>query len=296
VAFAGDDQFDIDQGYVGSNQFLFGIMPFFNQNSGASFGSGSGDRAGEWDGDDFGERGGDVNIRLPVTAASLADLDPLCWPFHNPAFYNMTIIGSTPVAAPEFVPVSPAGANRGIFLRNGFAGFIYNSIVVNTGPNPGVEIDSDVGDGCPGFDTTVNANNPGLRGTLPAIAVVSSTLDDGAAPAGDSAQVLANGDAIAPSLGGTANVVNAAGFNGLSNEDVSFDPTGDASGKLVPALKAAPLDPRPAFALTGVIGGVVPQGTGLDPAATYRGAFPRTAPTLWTTGWTVLNIAGLLAD
>jgi hypothetical protein len=34
----------------------------------------------------------------------------------------------------------------------------------------------------------------------------------------------------------------------------------------------------------------------MDASATYRGAFARTAPSLWTTGWTVLNRAGLLAN
>jgi hypothetical protein len=44
------------------------------------------------------------------------------------------------------------------------------------------------------------------------------------------------------------------------------------------------------------LGGVVPTGFGLDPAATYRGAFASSAPTLWTTGWTTLSMAGLLAN
>jgi hypothetical protein len=39
-----------------------------------------------------------------------------------------------------------------------------------------------------------------------------------------------------------------------------------------------------------------PQDTGLDRAATYRGAFENGAPVLWTTGWTAGNTAGLIAD
>ena len=34
VAFVGDDTFDLDEGYTGVNQFLFGVMPFFNENDG----------------------------------------------------------------------------------------------------------------------------------------------------------------------------------------------------------------------------------------------------------------------
>jgi hypothetical protein len=89
------------------------------------------------------------------------------------------------------------------------------------------------------------------------------------------------------------------------NEDTTFDPQGDSTcpgadcGKLTAAVaagKTSPIDPRPAFGLIGLGQGVAPAGPGLDSSATYRGAFERTAPTLWTTGWTVLNKAGLLAD
>jgi hypothetical protein len=88
--------------------------------------------------------------------------------------------------------------------------------------------------------------------------------------------------------------VNNALFAGLTDEDSTFDPTGDAAGKL--AACGPPMDPRPAFGLVGLGSGPAPTGRGLDSSATYRGAFLRTAPTLWTTGWTVLNRAGLLAN
>jgi hypothetical protein len=294
VAFAGDDTFDVDQGYVGVNQFVFGVMPFFNENSGADFGSGSGDKAGEFDGDDFAERGGDVNIRQRVDTA--VD-DFLCWPFHNPNFWNMTVIGSTPDAGQDFVPVGGTpGGNRGLQFRNGYAGRVFNSIVVNTGAGLGIDVDSDVGDGCPGSDSTVNANNGDTRAFLPSIAVVSTTLDDGGALGADELAVIANGDAVAGELGGTANTVNSLLFPGLVNEDVTFDPTGNAAGKLDPSLKAVPADPRVGFGLAGTAGGVPARGAGLDPAATYRGAFDPSAPVNWTSGWTTLSIGGILAD
>ena len=68
-----------------------------------------------------------------------------------------------------------------------------------------------------------------------------------------------------------------------------------ASGKLVPALKGTPMNPRPNLT-GGTIGCVAPQNPGVDRSATYRGAFVRSAPTLWTTDWTAMNIGGLLAD
>jgi hypothetical protein len=290
VSFAGDDTFDIDQGYTGINQFMFGIMPFFNENDTESFGSRSGDKGGEFDGDDYTPDPppfkNNLNIRLD---AEQAVLDTTPWPLSHPALYNLTIIGSTPDSGQEFTPVSAASTNRGIQYRNGFAGEVLNSIVVNTGGETGIEIDTGIGDGAPGFDAIDNVNN-GLS------ALVSSTLDDGTALATPELDVVANGDAKAALLGGDPTCVNDPNFPGLQNEDTTFDPTGDAAGKLVPSLKATPINPRPGIGLDCVGGGVVPQGPSLNDAATYRGAFDQSVPEIWTTGWTALNQGGLLAD
>jgi hypothetical protein len=283
VVFIGDDTFDQDQGYSGINQFLFGVMTFFNENGGTAYGSASGDAATEFDGDDFDEPTVNASKRINANETLINDT---CWPLATASTYNMTVIGSTPDAGQEFTPVSPAGTNRGMRMRNGYAGKVFNSIVVNTGTRAGLDVN---GGGCPSVTTPDNVAS-GL------VALVSSTLDDGGTPNANGLDAIANGDAIAPALGGLANTVNNALFPGLTNEDTTFDPTGNAAGKLVASLKSSPIDPRPGFGLIGVGGGVVPSGPGLDSAATYRGAFDRTAPTLWTTGWTVLNIAGLLAD
>ena len=129
--------------------------------------------------------------------------------------------------------------------------------------------------------------------------LVCSTLDDGAALGAAETDVVNFGNALAVRDGGVApgsnNVVNGA-FPKLVNEDVSFNPQGNAAGKLDATLKATPINPRPNAGLTGVAGCPGPRGPGLDSTATYRGAFLRTAPELWTTGWTTLNLAGLLAD
>lgn len=293
VLFVGDDSIDADQGYTGVNQFVFIVMPFFNENDTTNYGSRSGDKAGELDGDDWRPDDAalfdntNVRINQPLT---VTDTTP--WPLSQFQFHNVTVIGSTPDAPPEFAPVSAASTNDGIQWRNGGAGYVFHSIVVNTGAEGGIEIDSDVGDGSPGFDTTNNVAN-GL------VALVCSTLDDGAALSADEATTVANGDALAVTLGGTApasnNVVNSALFPGLVNEDTTFDPTGNAAGKLDSSLKATPIDPRPNFGLQGVIGCPAIENAKVAPV-TFRGAFDRTAPRLWTTGWTVLNIAGLLAD
>ena len=288
VFFAGDDAFDLDEGYTGVNQFLFTIMPFFNNNDGSAFGSASGDKAGEFDGDNYRPDAvalnDNVNIRLGIDLEGEPDTTP--WPLSSFVMWNMTVIGSTPPASPEFTVTSPASTNRGLQFRNGAAGTVFNSFIIYTGAETGIEIDGGTG-GAPGFNATDNVAS-GL------IALVSSTTASGAAFGSNETLASTNGNTLATKLGGTANVIN--GTNTLTQGDVTFDPTGNASGKLVASLKASPINPRPAFAFSGIAGGVPPQGPGLDSSAVYRGAFDRTATTLWTTGWTALNLAGLLAD
>jgi hypothetical protein len=293
--FIGDDNFDMDQGYTGLNQFMFAIMPFFNAAGGASFGSASGDKAGELDGDDY--RPDDVafwnniNVRNDITGAVI---DGTPWPLSSANLYNLTVIGSTPDVANPALPlgITAASANRGVQMRNGFAGNLASSIVVNTGTARGIELVLVVPpdeDSVAGFDVVDNANN-GL------ISVYCSTFQNTGAIANPSAEQTAidNGNnAFAAS--GDNNVVNLATFNGLQNESTYFDPTGNAAGKLDPSLKATPINPRPNSGLTGTVGCTAPQGPGLS-AVSYRGAFERVAPTLWTTDWTSLSIGGLLAD
>lgn len=301
ATFVGDDAFDVDQGYTGVNQFLLALMPTFNEDDGDPFGSASGDYGAELDGDDRGN----ASTRADVDDG---ELDTSCWPLSNPRFYNLTVMGSTPdpgAATPRNPAVSPAPASGGLLLRNGFAGQILNALVVNTRGAPGLVVDSDLGDsGCRGSDTTLNV-------ATGRVAIVSSTFHDvdpirgytrdaGTPESSDEAAALANGNRLAPSLGAPpmpagANLVNYFGFAGLESEVTWFAPKGNARGKLDASLLDAPIDPQPRWGVKGVGNGVVPQGPGLDGAATYRGAFRRGEPK-WTAGWTVLSAAGLLAD
>jgi hypothetical protein len=256
------------------------------------YGSASGDKAGEFDGDNFrpdnAALNDNVNVRINV-GNTVVDGTP--WPLSNSTWYNATIIGSTPDAPLEVAPVSAASTNRGIQFRNGYAGAVHNSIIVNTGGETGIELDTSA-TGVAGFTTLDNANN-GL------VSLVCSTLDDGAAPAAQETTVINNGNALNLALGGTAagaNTVNNAAFAGLIKEDATFPLTGDAAGKLVAALKSSPINPRPAAGFVGVGGCVAPAGPNLSPAGIFRGAFPSGPASLWTTGWTVLNRSGLLAN
>lgn len=293
VSFVGDDMFDLDEGYTGLNQFMLGIMPFFNENSGAAYGSASGDKAGEFDGDNFRPDNvafnGNVAVRIAVDGASASGAPS---PLSNPGMYNMTLIGSTPDAPQFFTPGSVAATNRGLQGRNGFAGVVYNSIVINTGTEEGWEIaPSAAGQETPGFGVTDNANG-GL------ISLVCSTFDDTGALDALETTVVTNGNNLSTFLGGaagSANTINVAAFPGLVNEDQTFDPQGNPAGKIDATLKPSPINPRPNAGLTGTGGCVVPQGPGLS-RVVYRGAFDRTASILWTTDWTALNVGGLLAD
>jgi len=292
VSFVGDDMFDLDEGYTGLNQFLFGVMPFFNENGGTAYGSLSGDKAGEFDGDNFRPD----NVAFNDNVAVRRELDGSAGfggpgPLSGPGMYNMTVIGSTPDAPLFFTPASVAATNRGLQARNGFAGVVYNSIILNTGTEEGWEIAPVPASEVPGFGVTDNANG-GL------ISLVCSTFDDTGALDALETTVVTNGNSLSTFLGGAAggaNTINVAAFPGLVNEDQTFDPQGNAAGKLDATLKPSPINPRPNAGLTGTGSCVLPQGPGLT-KVTYRGAFDRTAPLLWTTDWTALNVGGLLAD
>jgi hypothetical protein len=337
VFFVGDDSFDVDQGYTGTNQFLVAFQPFFNELDNAAvetspptggwqpFGSLSGDKVGEFDGDDMNHDNntfdGNVNTRLRIDGVIA---DPTPWTFSGPAFYNLTAVGSkldssdpapddllqyapnaqctaaaTPVACctgagTGFCTVTDA--NRGLHLRNGFAGEVHNTVIVNLENETGIDVATPSGtNAAAGFEASQN-------GTAGLLTVSCSTFSDvltaDSSPA-DETTVLANGDAFQDRVKGLPvdsnshnNSVNpaAADFN-LVNDDISFDPQGDLAGKLASSLKASPIDPRLTGTAANTANCALPRKLGLSPVG-YRGAF---APgvKLWTAGWTTLGMAGL---
>jgi hypothetical protein len=79
------------------------------------------------------------------------------------------------------------------------------------------------------------------------------------------------------------------------NEDLTFNPRGNGSGKLDATLKpGGAVNPR-AMTGAGGVGGIVPGGHPVPSQATIRGAFFSTGD-LWTTGWSALNLGGILAN
>ena len=270
VVFAGDDQFDADQGFTGTTQFMVGILPFFNEGDGTNFGSSSGDKGCECDGDDFDED--TPNVRYVGGVPGNAPT-----PLSNADFYNFTIAGSLQSSTFN----GHTNNNDGWEMRNGFAGLVANGIIYNTGDSPttgrqGIDL---AGGGAINFTVGDNA-------TAGLLTVAAVTCDDvrgiPAAPS-DEATALANGGANIGCDG-----VNDAGF-GLLAEDTSFVPTGVA-GKLDASL--AMIDLRPASANSTMTGGVIPAAPAPDATATYRGAFEFGADP-WTAGWTALSMAGM---
>lgn len=263
VTFAGDDQFDADQGYTGTNQFMVAMLPYFNEADNDNFGSSSGDKGCECDGDDAPS-----NVDTPGGPGTI----PV--PFSDVEFYNFTIAGSdqSPVYNDHL------NNNDGWEGRNGFAGFLANGIIYNTGGRQCIDI---AGGGATNFTAADNA----AAGTLTAQAV---TCDDGSAiPAAASPEDdMLNVNGV-DNLGFAG--VNEPGFL-LYAENTSFDPEGLA-GKLDSSLGY--IDLRPATADASMTGGLNPPAP-LDTTATYRGAFPTGGGEMWIAGWTALSLGGIV--
>lgn len=305
--YAGDDSLDIDLGYTGTVQFAFAVMPFFDQDDGSLFGSKSGNKIGEWDGDDYAADDpplqSNVNVRTAYSAA-VFPLDPLAfaidsrdttpWPLSGPFVANYTGIGNTPDGAnPAVHPAAPsANEHMGIQWRNGFAGQVANSAIVNTaGQSPDgacLVVDTSTAKAPAGHDA-VDHVNLGISRWITSSCDDSDPMNASPGAANDAAN---NGDAYSAIVThGLACAVNirstGGGFTGLVQEDPTFDPKDWSTVTLK-------YDPRPKG--PGADCGITLPPP-FDQAATYRGAFPPNPGTeLWTTGWTVLNLAGVLAN
>lgn len=295
VTTVGDDGVDTDQGYTGINQFAFLVAPWFGEVGGGAFGSASGDKLCECDGDDFG---------------SGAGASTNCLPSSDVWFWNVTGIGGDqPQAgesAPDFTPgggdVAGVAGNDGWEMRHGFGGALVNSLIINTTGNL-VDVTTGSDGNCPGNDTTAG------RIDRCELQVFSSTFDDYSGTTSslgtpeDAALACGDDDSRSACPGAGCNVLPNAPPTRIENADTSFDPSGllcaDLSavpvpGHLDPCMKSSPMDPTFRFGFSGIGGGLDPAPYGLDPGATFRGAFQSSLTTLWVDDWTVLSIAGLI--
>ena len=127
VVFAGDDSFDADQGYRGTNQFLSTIMTYFNQQGGGTYGSLSGDKGCEFDGDDWDEPTVGTRVNTDVNGQPV--------PFSNSTWWNFTIAGS----AQSTTFNGHTNDNDGCEMRNGFAGTLHNGVIYDTLGRQGID-------------------------------------------------------------------------------------------------------------------------------------------------------------
>jgi len=271
VLFVGDDLFDVDQGFRGSNQFLVGIMPFFNASSPAPatvFGASGGDKGCEFDGDDSDTAPQNVNTNLAGQPT----------PFQNGNFYNLTISGSRPSASFN----GHTNDNDGCEMRNGFAGSIQNGLIFNTGG---------LGTGAAGGRQGLDLAGGGLVGFTDANNATAGLLLASAISCDNVAPVPAASPETTAFANGVRNIacvngVNDAAFR-MNARDTAFTPTGVA-GKLDASLKT--IDLRISLPNATMADGIVPPGPLVN--ATYRGAYDAVSAQ-WTDGWTALSMAGM---
>lgn len=225
-----------------------------------------GDNGLEIDGEDKGESNGSSPL-VPVGDARM---------------YNFTVLMNTNDNAVIGADVS------GARLRAGFAGQIVNSIFRNFAPTAtgrGIRIDALSGtETAPSAQDYFNTGRLQIRNNTVFNFNVNYTTIGGAI-------TLANTGAVAGTFGGLA-IPNVFYPNPLLRTLDTLIPAPNHSA-------ANGVNPRPSLAASAGA-----YGTTQDPAyvpspllaTSYKGAFDRTATTLWTTGWTALNKRGVLAN
>jgi len=235
VTYAGDDQFDGDQGWTGINQYWFATLPYF------TIGSKSGDKGFEFDGDD----GLTANEHLTDQSGNFIN-------FADYTVYNATIIGADAATG------NSVSTNGQINLKANFGGSIYTSYFFEAG--------------VPAIDSVSSTTGAHL---------VENTFVSTATDFVTNVNAALSSSLVSTNEG---NVVTAGGFGAplLVGSDQAWGGTDT-------------LNPRIGFAFSGVQNTILEQ-QGAE-RNDYRGAFdPDANVELWTTGWTVLNTAGVLVD
>jgi hypothetical protein len=298
VVFAGDDSFDADQGYRGTNQFLSTIMTYFNQDNQTTpgvppfptYGSLSGDKGCEWDGDDWDEPTVGTRVNLvnigpapgPNCDGAGACLQPT--PFSNSTWWNFTIAGS----AQPTTYFGHTNDNDGCENRNGFGGTAHNGVIYDTLGRQAIDDAGGGTDVAPAGVTNGDFRNPAnaAAGRIQFHDVTCNnvtTIPGAGTPEDNEVNVFGSGN-----IG--CNGVNDANF-ALVSETTSFTPTG-VSGKLNSSLGT--IDLRPANTTATMTGSAPPAP--LDTTATYVGAFAPSPTPHWQHGWTALGEAGMLPE
>lgn len=258
ISYVNDDGFDLDQGWTGNAQNVFVLANNIN-----SIGNITTASVAEWDGED-----GDNN----TSAADVSGATTLTGqPFTAPTMYNFTFFCDG---------VSGTAAT----IDTNFGGNLFNTVWFEIA-NDGFSI-SDNGNYNPraaGFGW----NGVGDRLTQGSFNISSNTFIGATSSIASEIGASATADSVlANSIGNCDDNVVTTGnpfFFGAANGGVYNDQTA-ANG----------VNPAP---LTGATTNVVAVVGPFFEQANQRGAFQQSSTAvLWTTGWTAMNVRGILVD
>ncbi len=256
INYADDDGLDIDEGYTGTVQFVFILQ-----------GEGYGDNGMELDGEDKAEN----QASTPI------------FPVGNSKIYNATVLHNSDDNA--------AGAGVGARMRAGFTGLIANSIFRNYSAvleRTGIQMDT-----ITGVETEPSARtqfNVGLSQVRNNTVFGFTTLYTGHGPGTGTITVSATGGVTGTFV---AEAIPSVFYASTLNRTLD-------TGIVAPVHTALNgVNPRPSLLASNLAYGT-PQDNAYiaAPAVTtvYKGAFDRTASSLWTLGWTALNKRGILTN
>lgn len=256
INYADDDGFDVDEGWQGVAQFVFTLQ-----------GLGYGDLSLELDGDDTGESQGSTPL----------------YPAPDSRLYNFTSWHANT-------------AKAAVNMKAGFGGAIVNSVFQNisgttiaTGINISGLSGSDTVSARDKFNTGLLQlrNNNVVGFTTSYAALDLSTID------------LSATGAVTGTFGGlTPNTIPNVLYPATLNRS-NLALYGAAGPITVNHTVANGVDPRPSLTANNLAYGTT-QDAAYVPAPAiavgYKGAFDRTAASLWTSGWTALNKRGILKN
>ncbi len=277
VNYADDDGFDVDEGWLGLAQFVFVLQ-----------GYGYGDNGLELDGEDKLE-----NDTTTFGTPNASD------PTGDARFYNFTVLVSTEAynSSSAIGGSASAASVNAARMRAGFAGQVVNSIFQNvsgTTAGQGLRVDALKTTGLASGETAEYGYSArdyfgqGLlqlrNNTVVGFTTLYTTISGGSATQASTgvASGTFNGTAI-PS------VYYPATLNRTLSTSIPTPAHATANG----------VDPRPSLAASSLAYGSTQDAAYVVAPAvstSYKGAFDRTATTLWTSVWTALNKRGILKN
>lgn len=259
ISYVNDDGFDLDQGWTGNAQNIFILANNINTIDNITTGS-----VAEWDGED-GVSGGTVDSSGAITLTGQ--------PHTAPTMHNFTFF-------------CDGVSSTAVTIDTNFGGNLFNSIFLEI-PANGFSL-ADTGTGNPlaagfGFNSMFDRLNAGNF-------VISSntfTAGSGVAAATDIGANTTSDDVIGNAVGSCSDNVFSATAN-------PFFLGATGTGSYNDQSSANGVNPVP---LTGANTGLTAIVGPFFEATGVRGAFTQSTSTiLWTTGWTAMNVRGILVD